>query len=442
MKSKKQIASVSNDLVLNSRYKLTATEQKLILYMASLIKPEDTELNSQLVPFKEIERLFNQNNTKWGNIYAYLNEVLGALTKKTITFNSDVKIKGVHLKGHISWVAAAVPQYDKEGKLCIEFEFSKYMKPFFIELKRNFTKYQIQDIINMSSPNSIRLYQILKTHKDKQSKYRDVAVVSYSIEDLKILMDLNDTKAYKQYGNFKNRVLKTAQQQLQENTHIRFEFKEKKTGRKVTELVFSIYNNLPNAEEELINLFNMEEINGQGQKGLIDSIFEIVKDWGINRDGVKKICKSHDEKYIKEKINYTKKMAKLGKIKSSKASFLFGALKDDYKDDDLQKKQKNNVKKVTQQLIDNSKENEQKKHQECMNALRKELLIKHPNALEKAFEETPKLYGFKTERTNMENYESSPIYKAGVHNTLLETYPNFFKKELERHKKFIQKIKK
>ena len=255
-------------------------------------------------------------------------------------------------------------------------------------------------------------------------------------------MDLNNTKAYKQYGNFKNRVLKTAQQQLQENTHIRFEFKEKKTGRKVTELVFSVYNNLPNAEEELIDLFNMEEINGQEQKELIDSIFEIVKDWGINRDGVRKICKSHDEQYIKEKINYTKKMAKFDKIKSSKASFLFGALKDDYKDDDLQKKQKNNIKKVTQQLIDNSKENEQKKHQESMNTLRKELLIKYPNALEKAFETTPKQFGFKSELTEMENYESSPIYRGGVHNALVEIYPSFFNKELERHKKVIQRIKK
>lgn len=82
MKSNKQIASVSNDLVLRSKYKLTATEQKLILFMASLIKPDDTDFNSQKVPFKEIERLFNQNNTKWGNIYADLDKLLDNLTSK------------------------------------------------------------------------------------------------------------------------------------------------------------------------------------------------------------------------------------------------------------------------------------------------------------------------------------------------------------------------
>lgn len=182
------------------------------------------------------------------------------------------------------------------------------MKPFFLELKKNFTKYQIQDIINMSSPNSIRLYQILKTHKDKQSQYRDIAVITYSLDELKMRLGLDDQKAYSQYGNFKNRVLKTAQEQLRENTHIYFDFKEKKTGRKVTDVVFSIYNNLPNATEEvLINLFSSEMPDEKIQKEIEDSIFEQVKRWGINRSSVEQLCKTYDKAYIEEKILYTKK---------------------------------------------------------------------------------------------------------------------------------------
>ena len=76
--------SVSNYLVLQSQYRLTATEQKLIFYMASLIHPDDTDFTTQLVPFKDIERLFNQNNAKWGSIYSYLDSVLQSLTTKTI----------------------------------------------------------------------------------------------------------------------------------------------------------------------------------------------------------------------------------------------------------------------------------------------------------------------------------------------------------------------
>jgi plasmid replication initiation protein len=446
MKTNKQIASVSNDLVLRSKYKLSATEQKLILFMASLIKPDDRHFNSQKIPFKEIERLFNQKNTKWGNMYADLDKLLDNLTSKKITFDTDVKLKGVTLKGRINWVASAVPQYDEHGKLCIEFEFSKHMKPFFLELKKNFTKYQIQDIINMNSPNSIRLYQILKTHKDKQSQYRDVAVITYALDELKMRMGLDDQKAYNQYGNFKNRVLKTAQQQLEENTHIRFDFSEKKTGRKVTHVVFSIYNNLPKAtEEELINLFTPETPDEKTQKEVEDSISELVKGWGINRNSVEQICKKYGEQYIKEKVSYTKRMAKLERIKASKASFLFGALQDDYKDEKQLVKQEKAVQKEIVETNENQIKDAKKLHQANMDKLREKLLTKNWDALEEAAKMSlvgriP--FGYKKDLSTSENMDKSPIFKAAVNVQLEKMFPKYFEKEVLRFEKSMREVEK
>lgn len=446
MKTNKQIASVSNDLVLRSKYKLSATEQKLILFMASLIKPDDTDFNSQKIPFKEIERLFNQNNTKWGNMYADLDKLLDNLTSKKITFDTDIQLKGVTLKGRINWVASAVPQYDEKGKLCIEFEFSKHMKPFFLELKNNFTKYQIQDIINMNSSNSIRLYQILKTHKDKQSQYRDIAIITYSLEELKMRMGLDDQKAYNQYGNFKNRVLKTAQEQLEGNTHIRFDFKEKKTGRKVTHVVFSIYNNLPKVtEEELVNLFSVEVLDEKVQKEIENSIFELVKGWGINRNSVEQICKKYDEPYIKEKIKYTKSMAKLERIKASKASFLFGALQDDYKDEKQLVIQEKAVQKGIIATNENQIKAAKKLHQVNMDKLRGELLAKNPAVLEEAAKMSlvgriP--YGYKEDLSTSENMKKSPIFRAAVNTQLEKMFPVYFEKEVLRFEKLMKELEK
>jgi plasmid replication initiation protein len=446
MKSNKQIASVSNDLVLRSKYKLTATEQKLILFMASLIKPEDTDFNSQKVPFKEIERLFNQNNTKWGNIYADLDKLLDNLTSKKITFDTDIELRGMKLKGRINWVASAVPQYDEKGQLCIEFEFSKHMKPFFLELKKNFTKYQIQDIINMNSPNSIRLYQILKTHKDKQSQYRDVAVITYSLDELKMRMGLDDQKAYNQYGNFKNRVLKTAQEQLKENTHICFDYVEKKTGRKVTDIVFSIYNNLPNAtEEDLINLFSPETLNEDTQKAIEDTIFELVRRWGINRNSVEQLCKSYDKAYIEEKILYTKKMAKLDRIKSSKASFLFGALKDDYKDEKVLVTQEKVILKEVVKTNEKQVKDAKIRHQANMDKLREQLLAENPKALEAAAEAsvTNRIpFGYKKDLSTIENMDKSPIFRAAVKSQLEKLFPQYFEKEIARFEKEMEVVEK
>lgn len=85
-----QVAAIANKFIQHARYKLTPREMKLILYMASLIRPEDSDFETYLVPVTEIESVLKADeDKKHGSFYERLDDLLDSVTSKKITFPTD-----------------------------------------------------------------------------------------------------------------------------------------------------------------------------------------------------------------------------------------------------------------------------------------------------------------------------------------------------------------
>lgn len=106
------------------------------------------------------------------------------------------------------------------------------MKPFIQNLQRNFTEYHIENIKHLKSGYSIRIFELLKMSAYK-GKYR------VELDALKKMFGIEDK--YKFYANFKKDVLEVAKRELKEHCEIYFEYREIKTGNKVTEIEFKIF---------------------------------------------------------------------------------------------------------------------------------------------------------------------------------------------------------
>ena len=106
------------------------------------------------------------------------------------------------------------------------------MKPFINDLQKNFTQYHIENIKYLKSEYSMRIFELLKMHAYK-GKYR------VKIDDLKKMFGIEDK--YSEYKNFKSRIIEPAKQELREFCEIYFDYREIKTGNKVTEIEFEIF---------------------------------------------------------------------------------------------------------------------------------------------------------------------------------------------------------
>lgn len=219
----------TNDLVTKSNrfieanYKLGAQEQKVILLLASKIQPSDDDFKPYTFSIKEFAKLIN---VKGEYLYSDLRKItLNLLSKPFEIFINDTLIQ-------TNWLMEA--SY-KDGTVSLK--FNSFLKPYLLQLKREFTSYRLSNIVTLKSAYSIRLYELLK-------QYETIGTRSFDLATIRKVLGVEDI--YPVYANFKNRVIIPAQKELAKKTDISFEFTEEKAGRKVNKLIFKIY---PNHQE-------------------------------------------------------------------------------------------------------------------------------------------------------------------------------------------------
>lgn len=109
--------------------------------------------------------------------------------------------------------------------------FDPLLKPFLLELSSKFTSYRLANIVKLKSTYAIRIYELLKQYENLKER-------TISLENLRYYLDAMDI--YPNYANFKQRVLKPTQKELNQKTDISFDFEEIKSGRKVQKIRFII----------------------------------------------------------------------------------------------------------------------------------------------------------------------------------------------------------
>lgn len=208
-----------NDLV-EARYKLTLQEQKLVLTVAMMIKPDDIDFYEYRLSVREFMALMEVD----GNGYhGRVRQKAEALLKKPLVIPQQ---DGGELL--CNWFA--VIHYQKRAEQ-ITLSFHPALKPYLLQLKNDFTEYKINNILKLQSGFSIRLYELLK-------QYLKIGERTIELEDFKRMLGIENK--YKAYADIKRRVIDTAQRELSKSTDITFTYTPIKTGRKVTSLRFKI----------------------------------------------------------------------------------------------------------------------------------------------------------------------------------------------------------
>lgn len=237
--NKKAVAKLENDFIVNAHYNLSAVEQKIVLFLASRLNPKsDKEFVQQIIPIKEIENFIWEKN-KVGNVYEYLHIVCTRLLNRTIFFPKGAIINGEKIYGGgIHWFQSILVK-DTDKGLSIEFMFSERMKPFLLELNQ-YVRLNVVEVMNMKGKHAIRMYQVFKAEREKTKKFRSITLVSYSLDELKTILNLSGR--YKVLKDFRRNVLEPIEREINEySEEISISYEYLKTRRKVTGVEFYIF---------------------------------------------------------------------------------------------------------------------------------------------------------------------------------------------------------
>lgn len=231
MSDHKLIVCKSNKVV-EAGYKLNLNEQRLILSCIAKVNSQKPLLATERfeVTAKEFAQRFDISEDK---AYQTLKDVAGQLFERYVIIENPDPTDKTLKYTKTRWVSA-INYHPEVGKVSLL--FAPLLLPYLSELTENFTFYHLNQIGNMSSIYSIRLYELLM-------QWKTIGKREIEIDWLKKQFELDNS--YDRMFDLKKRVLDPAVKDI--NTHSNYEvsWTQRKTGRKVTHLTFEFSEKKP-----------------------------------------------------------------------------------------------------------------------------------------------------------------------------------------------------
>lgn len=232
----------SNVAIRKARYSLSLQQQKVLCYLISELNETDTYETEKIFDIKAFYDFMEVGNKDYDKV----RQALKALSDKSWWIKSeegyDILVRFLN----------TVRSDKRSGKVRIKFH--EDMMPFLQHLKTEYTQYKLWYTMTMRSEYSLRLYELLKSVAAKESWYFEITELK------KIFMCEN----YKQFNDFKKRVIEPAVAEINEKTDVTVTYELFKDGKSYVGIEFYISNK---STEDRLNVDRQIRAELDGQIG-------------------------------------------------------------------------------------------------------------------------------------------------------------------------------
>lgn len=442
-KKQKQVVKLvrkSNQLV-EGRYKFDIWETRVFTKMLTLIKRDDVDFKNYRIYIRDVIDEFGLE--KDNRAYERIKRAGIKLNDRSVRIYRDTD-EGK--KQFDTKIVASVESFvnNSEGKY-IDVSFHPRMKPYLLALKSKFTVYDSRNIMALPSTYTIRIYELLKQYEPIGSRKIELHDLKEMIGAVEETFD-GETRFIKDhyplYGNFRQKILLKAQNDLKKHTDIYFEFEPLKKGRKIVALKFYIYKNSPagkgtknKSTPVLIQSPSIEIQNfviNEPDNEVFAELFPLVKSW-IGEKAFRKLLNDYPENQVRQSVRYTLNRIKNGDVIKNIAGHIVSMTKqtslfDPNEQEKVeQKRKKSAAKEIAEReknLRNELKNLQQKLYKQERNAIEK-FLSKNKEARDTALVKTrgKKMSRYDLGKTDDENFLTNEVFRMSVFSTVQELYP-------------------
>jgi len=210
-------------MIVNARYALTRAEIDILLTLLTAIKKEDEDFKDYQFTIKDLEQ---KTNRSWNS--KQLKNTIKSLMSKPLEIAKEQDDKGWSI---VNWFSFF--DYDKNG--IITCRFDKHLKPYLLQITGTQIISDFRHLLPMNSTYSKRMYLLLK-------EYDKIGSRTFNVEELQDILKVpNSHKTH--YNKFKTGVLQRAEKDINKFTNLEVSFTEKKVGKKIHEVTYTIRKN-------------------------------------------------------------------------------------------------------------------------------------------------------------------------------------------------------
>eukprot|EP01137_Pigoraptor_chileana_P034719 Opistho-2@27691 len=296
--SKDPYRIIKGNPIINAKFDISAIQMKIFLHMIASIDQAKDSIPIIKITVKDFQRLTGINSN---NIYAHVEKEAMKMREKRIFFSNNKITFDANL-------ISAFVYYKDEGYFTLE--IPQALHPFLLQIKENFTVLDIRNILRLDSVYAMRFYEFCKEY-ERFGKFR------FDVDELKATLGLS--ARYKNYFDFKKKVIEQAKKELSLNAEIYFEYQEIKNGKKVESIEFHIKKNvIINDDVQTISIIKNTDFEESPEittdlTSTLNQIFSKVKDYEITLKTVENWLKEIPEEQIILGIDYVLNEVKTGK---------------------------------------------------------------------------------------------------------------------------------
>ena len=220
---------VKDNALIQASYTLDTVEQRLILLAIAEARETGHGITENSLLEVHASSYINTFNVEKHTAYTVLRDASRSLFDRYVTYHDVNPKTGKDRSFHCRWVDKI--GYEPQSGI-VFLRFTQDIVPLITRLEENFTKYELQQVSQLTSSYAIRLYELL-------IQWRSAGKTP--IFDLAIFRQQLGVEAhqYKTMSNFKTYVLDFALNQVNELTDITAKYEQHKKGRSISGFSFT-----------------------------------------------------------------------------------------------------------------------------------------------------------------------------------------------------------
>ena len=214
---------VQHNALVNARFLFGPLESRLFWHLLARVGRHDTRFSLCRV---EVSELMAGTNSQ--NAYKLVREAVEKFATRTLTIEQlNAEGRRGRQPDYVVLPLLSSAHY-RGGKGVVEAKFNDAVMPYLLELRDNFTKAQLTELLKLKNPYSQRIYWLLR-------EYAPFGQRTMKLDELKTMFQLGP--GYDRWDNFRTRILNRVQTEMQA-TDLPFAYEPVKDGRHVTAVKF------------------------------------------------------------------------------------------------------------------------------------------------------------------------------------------------------------
>lgn len=253
---------IKSNALIEASYRLTPAEQRIMLACIAQVR-RDQPITDEVLYSVSAADIAKMTSSQSKTTYDELAKAALRLKRREVWLTERANGSGSHEETLVTGWVQSIRYRKHEGR--VELRFTKDMLPYLTQLTEQFTRYALEDVAKMTSSHAIRLYELL-------AQWRGAGRREVEITWLREAFQLGDK--YPAIKDFKRWVIVPAVEQINEHSPLQVKWDQRKTGRRVTHLVFSFAEKAPKKPFRRLDAKPTGK-NGKSQKNTATALYGI-----------------------------------------------------------------------------------------------------------------------------------------------------------------------